>query len=66
MWRSMASLQGLTTKGFNRRHRVYGPLWQGRYTARIVEDERYLHQLLGYIHLNPVSAGLVDDPGQYP
>jgi REP element-mobilizing transposase RayT len=65
LWRSMASIQGLTTKGFNRRHQVYGPLWQGRYKAHLVEDERYLHQLLAYIHLNPVSAGLVDDPAQY-
>ena len=65
LWRSMASIQGLTTKGFNRRRRVYGPLWQGRYKARIVEDERYLHQLLAYIHLNPVSAGLAEDPSEH-
>ncbi|RPI01627.1 MAG: hypothetical protein EHM71_16200 [Zetaproteobacteria bacterium] len=65
LWRSMASIQGLTTKGYNRRHRVYGPLWQGRYRARFVEDEKYLHQLLAYIHLNPVGAGLVDDPAKY-
>lgn len=65
LWRSMASIQGLTTKGFNRRRRLYGPLWQGRYKARIVEDERYLHQLLAYIHLNPVNAGLVEDPSEY-
>ena len=65
LWRSMASIQGLTTKGFNRRRRVYGPLWQGRYKARIVEDEMYLHQLLAYVHLNPVRAGLVQDPAEY-
>jgi len=61
LWRSMASIQGLATKGFNRRHRVYGPLWQGRYRARFVEDDVHLRQLLAYIHLNPVSAGLVDE-----
>ncbi len=65
LWRTMASIQGLTTKGFNRRHRVYGPLWQGRYKASIVEDESYLYQLIAYIHLNPVSAGLVDDPAKH-
>jgi len=65
LWRSMASIQGLTTKGFNWRHRVNGPLWQGRYKARIVEDEGYLYQLIAYIHLNPVSAGLVEDPSWY-
>ena len=65
LWRSMASIQGLITKGFNRRHRVYGPLWQGRYKASFVEDEKYLRQLLAYVHLNPVRAGLVDDPAKY-
>lgn len=65
LWRSMASIQGLTTKGFNRRHRVYGPLWQGRYNSSLVEDDRYLEQLVAYVHLNPVSAGLVDDPASY-
>jgi REP element-mobilizing transposase RayT len=65
LWRSMASIQGLTTKGFNRRHRVYGPLWQGRYNATVVDDERYLYQLVAYVHLNPVSAGFVDDPAKY-
>jgi REP element-mobilizing transposase RayT len=65
LWRSMASIQGLTTREFNRRHRVYGPLWQGRYKAKIIEDESYLLQLIAYIHLNPVTAGLVEDPTTY-
>ena len=63
--RSMRSLQQRVTRGFNARHRVFGPLWQGRYRAKLVEDQRYLDGLLAYIHLNPVSAGIVDDPAQY-
>ena len=63
--RPMRSLQQRVTRGVNARHRVYGPLWQGRYRAKVVEDQRYLDQLLIYIHLNPVEAGLVDDPAQY-
>jgi REP element-mobilizing transposase RayT len=65
LWRSMASIQGTVSKGHNRRHRVFGPLWQGRYKAHFVENENYLYQLVAYIHLNPVSAGLVDDPSEY-
>jgi len=65
LWRSMASIQGMTTKGYNRRHRVKGPLWQGRYNSNVVEDEGYLLQLVAYVHLNPISAGLVDDPAEY-
>jgi len=60
--RPMRSLQRRTTRHVNLRRRVYGPLWQGRYRAKLVLDERYLLQLIAYIHLNPVSAGLADDP----
>lgn len=63
--RSMRSLQQRFTRGFNARHRVFGPLWQGRYQAKLVEDQRYLDGLLAYIHLNPLSAGVVDDPAEY-
>ena len=63
--RPMRSLQQRVTRGVNLRRRVYGPLWQGRYKAKLVEDQRYLDQLLIYIHLNPVVAGIVDDPAKY-
>jgi len=45
---------------------VSGPLWQSRYKAKLVEDQAYLEQLIAYIHLNSVSAGIVDDPSGYP
>jgi len=60
--RPMKTLQQRATRIINARHRVYGPMWQGRYRSKLVEDQRYLDQLLIYIHLNPVQAGLVDDP----
>jgi putative transposase len=63
--RPMRSLQQGVTRGVNARQRVFGPLWQGRYRAKLVEDQRYRDQLLIYIHLNPVSAGVVDDPAEY-
>jgi REP element-mobilizing transposase RayT len=63
--RSMRSLQQRVTRGFNARHRLFGPLWQGRYRAKLVEDQRYLDGLLAYIHLNPVAAGIVNDPAEY-
>jgi REP element-mobilizing transposase RayT len=64
--RPMRSLQQGVTRSVNVRRKVFGPLWQGRYRAKLVEDQRYLDQLLIYIHLNPVSAGLMDDPADYP
>jgi REP element-mobilizing transposase RayT len=63
--RPLRSLQQRLTRDVNLRRRVYGPLWQGRYRAKLVEDQRYLDQLLIYIHLNPVTAGFVDDPAAY-
>jgi REP element-mobilizing transposase RayT len=63
--RPMRSLQQRVTRGVNLRRRVYGPLWQGRYRAKLVKDQRYLDQLLIYIHLNAVTARIVDDPAEY-
>ena len=51
--------------GFNRRRRVRGAVWQSRYKAKLIEDQVYFDQLLAYIHLNPVRAGIVEDPAQY-
>jgi putative transposase len=63
--RPLRSLQQRVTRGGNFRQRVFGPLWQGRYKAKLVTDQRYYDQLLSYIHLNPVSAGIVVDPADY-
>ena len=63
--RPMKTLQQRVTRGINARHRVYGPMWQGRFRCKVVDDQRYLDQLLIYIHLNPLQAGLVADPAEY-
>jgi REP element-mobilizing transposase RayT len=44
---------------FNRRHRRAGHLFQNRYKSIVCEEEPYLLELLRYIHLNPLRAGLV-------
>jgi len=44
---------------FNRRHRRVGYVYQGRYKSLICDEEEYLLTLVRYIHLNPVSGGLV-------
>lgn len=63
--RPMKTLQQGITRARNMRSRVFGPLWQGRFKAKEVEDERYLMQLIAYVHLNPVKAGLAEDAGGY-
>ncbi|MDI6822645.1 MAG: transposase [Actinomycetota bacterium] len=45
---------------FNRRHNRSGHVFQGRYGSRRVENDAYLLQVIRYIHLNPVMAGLCE------
>ncbi|MCM8787450.1 MAG: transposase [Candidatus Omnitrophica bacterium] len=47
---------------FNIKHKRKGPLWEGRFKNVLVEKDEYLLHLTRYIHLNPVAAGLVDNP----
>jgi hypothetical protein len=46
---------------FNKRHRRSGHLFQNRYKSIICEEDPYLLELVRYIHLNPLRAGLVRD-----
>jgi REP element-mobilizing transposase RayT len=46
--------------GHNRRHKRYGHLFQNRYKSIICEEDPYFKELVRYIHLNPLRAGLVD------
>ena len=63
--RSIGYMQFRFGQDYNRRHRSAGPLWQSRFKSKLVEDQRYLVQLVAYIHLNPVSAGIVKDPAEH-
>ena len=46
---------------FNKRHHRVGYLFQNRYKSILVDKKIYLIQLVRYIHLNPLRAGLVPD-----
>ncbi len=61
----MRQLNGVWSQEFNRRHRRVGHVFQGRYKAIMVEREAYLRELARYVVLNPVRAGMVNDPGEY-
>ncbi len=65
LWRSMARLQGSVSRSYNRRRRFLGRLWQSRYRARVIDSEEYFRQVIAYVHLNPVAAGIVTDPAEY-
>jgi REP element-mobilizing transposase RayT len=44
---------------YNLRYRRQGHLFQNRYKSIVVEEEPYFLELVRYIHLNPVRAGVV-------
>lgn len=44
---------------FNLRHRRHGHLFQNRYKSILCQEETYLLELVRYIHLNPLRAGIV-------
>jgi len=54
---------GNYTRRYNRRHKLFGHLFSGRYKALPVDGSGngYLRTVGDYVHLNPVRAGLVAD-----
>jgi REP element-mobilizing transposase RayT len=54
---------GTYTSRFNRRHKLFGHLFSGRYKALIVDGSGngYLRTVCDYVHLNPVRAKLLTD-----
>ena len=67
-------MQKLTTgytMYFNKRYERNGTLFQGRFKATHVADDRYLRYLISYIHLNPIKliepkwkeVGIMDEAG---
>ena len=53
------------SKYFNIRHKRKGPLWEGRFKNVLMKDDEQLLHLTRYVHLNPVTALLVNDPGDW-
>ena len=51
---------------FNDSQQRSGTLWEGRYKSALIQSERYLLACMAYIDLNPLRAGLVAAPGDYP
>jgi putative transposase len=49
----------------NNLHGRSGTLWEGRFRSSLIDSERYLLACHRYIELNPVRAGLVEEPAAY-
>ncbi len=63
--RVMQNISLRYTQWFNWRHKKCGHVFQGRYKAVMVDADSYLLELTAYIHLNPVRAGIVEQPEQH-
>ena len=59
---AMMRLSVSYTKAINYRFDRVGPLFQGAFQSKHIDTSTYLWQIIGYIHLNPVEAGLVKSP----
>lgn len=64
--RGMHRLNGMYAQAFNRRHKRKGHLFRDRYYCLHVEGEAHALELVRYIALNPVRAGLCGSPARWP
>ena len=61
----MKTLLQRFTRWFNRTHNRTGTLWEDRFKSVIVESGTAARTMAAYIDLNPVRAGMVEDPADY-
>jgi REP element-mobilizing transposase RayT len=59
-------INGAYTTYFNIKRGRSGHLFQGRYKGILVDKDEYCKALSRYVHLNPVRAGMVKTPLEYP
>jgi REP element-mobilizing transposase RayT len=62
----MRDLLSLYARVFNDRHGLSGTTFEARFGSRLVRSDEHFAQLLRYVALNPVKAGLVAKPEDYP
>ena len=61
----MKELKMKMTAAYNAAHGRRGTLWEGRFKSVLVEGDEALRAVAAYIDLNPVRAGLVENPEDY-
>jgi putative transposase len=63
---AVQQLNGRYGQWWNQRHTKVGHVFQGRFKAQIVQRDGYALSLSRYVALNPVRAGLVERPEEWP
>ena len=64
--RMMKDLSQCYAQYTNRTYERTGSLWEGRYRSCLTQSERYVLACYRYIEMNPVRAGMVSQPDEYP
>lgn len=64
--KGMHHLNASFSQAHNKRHGAVGHLLQGRFKSIVVDRESYLLELARYVVLNPVRAGMVARPEDWP
>ncbi len=64
--RGMHRINAIYSQGFNKLHERAGHLLQGRFKAILIEREPHLLELVRYVVLNPVRAGIAESAGEWP
>jgi putative transposase len=62
----MRQINGVYAQRFNRRHDRVGHVFQGRFGATLIQADEHLLEAIRYVVLNPVRAGLVNRPEDWP
>lgn len=61
LYKLMHQINNKYSKYFNAKYKRVGHIFQGRYKANLIQDERYLISVIRYVHRNPVRAGMCKD-----
>jgi len=64
--RIMQNVSFRYTRHFNKHQKRIGHLFQGRYKAMLIDGDRYLLELVRYIHCNSTRSKIVRNPENYP
>ncbi|CAN5818668.1 transposase [soil metagenome] len=59
-------LHWLYARSFNQKHGLFGHVFAGRFSTRVIESEDYLFDACTYVLLNPIRAGLCNRAEDWP
>jgi len=61
----MRRVHSIYSRYFNKKYNYVGHLWQDKYFAELIEDDKQMLETSRYIHLNPVRAKMVEEAQEY-